>query len=224
MEDEIKNEDLTEETDTEETSPESQETEETKEKSEETKEKDIDFKKELEKVQPQTKSELEKAQKALHFNAQRLVELGGDPAEVLKLKRETKKDNADVDVKSVIQREFIERDVRAMSKNEDHFKLMMHYVDDKKLSAEDAYVLSMKGQILRSITEIKRAGVQYAKPDTGGRKVDTVEVPERSHEEVAILERRGMRFNPKTKTYQGKFYEEYYDSTEKAWKSRKLVR
>lgn len=188
--------------------------------------KNIDFQKELDKVQKPEKSELEKAQKALHFNALRLVELGGDPADVLKLKKEDKKPADDVQsvVQETLQKEMAMRDARALAKNEDHLKLIMHYVENNKLSVQEAYLLSVKGTLMRSIVEAKRANVEYAKPDSGGRKVDTVEVPERSQEETQLLERRGMRFNPKTKTYQGRFYEEYFDSNEKVWKSRKLVK
>jgi hypothetical protein len=182
--------------------------------------KHIDFKKELEKVQEQPKSELEKAQRALHFNAERLKELGGDPADVLKLKKDENKDN--VDVSSAIKREFAERDARILAKSDDEYKLIMWYVDNKNVSIEEAHLLANKGRFVRSITEANRARVNYSKPDEGGRKITASEVPARSQEEINLLARRGMMFNSKTKTYQGKFYEEYYDSATKTWLSRKL--
>lgn len=215
MEEIEKLEELETETETEETSPES-ESEETEEESEESEEKDIDHKKELEKLETEKpKSELEKAQKALHFNAERLKELGGDPAEVLKIKKaETP------DVTEVVQRQFAERDAKALSKTEDEYKLIMWYVDNRKLPVEDAYILANKGKLQRSILEAKRSQVDFGKPSLHGKKADTSTVPTRSIEEVALLERRGMRLNPKTKTYQGKFYEEFWNGT--AWESRKL--
>mgnify|MGYP001588028485 FL=1 len=195
--------------------------EEAKKLADEAAKQNIDFKKELERVQLEPKSEKEKAERALHFNAQRLVELGGDPADVLKLKKDEKPD----DVSSVVKREFAERDAQALSRSDDELKLILWYVDNKKVSVEEAHLLANKGRFIRSITEARRANVNFAKPDEGGRKIgNDIEVPARSPEDVKVLERRGMRFNPKTKSYQGKFYEEYYDSAEKTWKSRKLIK
>jgi hypothetical protein len=229
MEDE-KKEELEEETDTEEASPEDQkiESEESEEGSEEAKEenKDIDFKKEFEELESKSKpkSELEKAQKALFFNAERLKELGGDPAEVLKIKPQEKQENGD-DVKSLVSREFKERDARTLARgNEDLYKVIMWYVDNRKLDVDEAYLLANKGRIMRTVTEAKRAAVDYGKPDSGGRKIEKQTIPDRSPEDKAVLERRGLRFNPKTQSYQGKFTEEYYDTAEGTWKSRKLKR
>ena len=230
MEDEIKQEELETETDTGETSLESQEAEleeskETEEESEESENeaKDIDFKGELEKVTgKESRSEAEKAIFTLKKVAERVTELGQDPAEILKIKpkKEVQADTKTV-VQSEIQRTFIERDVMALAKNDDHFKLMMHYVDNNKLSAQDAYVLSMKGTLLRKESEVKRSLIQFASPKMGSKKaVLTPTIPE--HPQSDLLVKRGYSFDPKTKSYKGKFYEEYYDSTDKTWKSRKL--
>lgn len=219
MEDENKVE--LEEAEAEETTLETQ-TEETEDSEEETEETSIDYKAELERVS-QTKekpTELEKAKKALYFNAERLKELGGDPADVLKIKPVKTEEPDDIDSK--LERKFIERDVQALVKNEDEYNLVMHYVD-KGLTVEDAHLLANKGRVLRSVEEAKRGNVRFG--TLANEKKPIVQtVPDRSPEEKAVLQRRGLTFNPKTKTYQGKYTEEYYDQNTKSWMSRKLPR
>ena len=210
-----------EETVTEETTPETEE-ETTDEESEEST--DIDYEAELEKAKekdtPKEKpDEREKARKALFFNAERAKELGIDPAEVLGIKPKVeKKDETDIDSK--LERKFTERDVRGVTNSEAEYNLVMFYVD-KGLSIEDAHLLANKGKIKRAVDEAKRGNVIFGKVDNGTRIVTEI-VPQRSPEQVAILARRGLKFNPKTKTYQGKYTEEYYDRESKSWKSRKL--
>jgi hypothetical protein len=219
MEDENKEELETEDA-TEETSPEQQDTSE-----EEKTEEDIDYKKELEVLetkQPSNRSEAEKASRALHFNAERAKELGLDPAEILGIKPAPKAE--EVDLSSTIDRKFAERDVRALARTDDEFKLIMWYIDNRNLSVEEAHLLANKGRILRAASEGRRANVQFANPSGTERRVTQTTVPTRSPEEQAVLQRRGMQFNPKTKTYQGKYYEEFYNPSTESWESRKLRR
>lgn len=222
MEDIEKNVELEDEAEAEETTLETHE-EESEEETQESSP-DIDYKAELERVSKpqQTRTELEKAERALHFNAERFKELGGDPAEVLKIKPVVKKNEDPVDVDSKVERKFLERDVRAVVKNEDEYNLTMHYVD-KGLSVEDAHFLANKGRVLRSVEEAKRGQVRFGTA-ISEKKPIVQTVPDRSPAEVAVLQRRGLTFNPKTKTYQGKYTEEYYDQTTKSWTSRKLQR
>lgn len=165
------------------------------------------------------KDEAEKARRALFFNAKRAEELGVDPAEVLGIKPKTEEGS---DVNLVVKRHFDERDARSLSKSESEFKLIMWYVDNKGLSVEEAHLLANKGKIQRSAIEARRSVVEFGKPSFGGRKNDITDVPE--HPGKDILERRGYKFNPKTKTYQATLYEEYFDQEEKVWKSRKISR
>ena len=185
----------------------------------ETKSEDIDFEKELENLEggKPEKSELEKAKRSLHFNAERVKELGGDPTEIVgKPKAET------TDVKSEIDKKFAERDARSLAKSDAEFKVMMWYVNNKGLSIQEAHLLANKGKIMRFGEELKRSNVETSKGGSSARKVPTTLVPERSPEEVAVLTRRGLKLNPKTKTYQGKIYEEYW--TGSGWASRKIQR
>ncbi len=226
---EINNEENLEETEeSEETSPEthdeSEEEESDEEESTEEESEDIDYKKrleeELDKDDKSEKSELEKAQRALFFNAQRVKELGGDPNTVLgKPKKVETEENVDLDTK--LELKFAERDLRARAKNEDHFKLMMFYVKEKGLSPDDAYFLSNRGSIERRETEIKRADVQY-QTTSSSHKGKSRQAPKLSAEEKALLERRGLKWNSKSQSYRGKYSETYYDHDEKKWKSRKL--
>ena len=185
---------------------------------------DIDFNKELSDLEAkQPKSELEKAKKALFYNAQRLQELGGDPAEVIGIKKEIVADKPEAtnDVHSEVEKEFIKRDARSLAKTDEEYKVIMWYVDNNKVSVEDAYLLAHKGRLMRTISEVQRA--KGAIPSLGGgagRKVGGDIIPTHPGEEV--LQRRGYKLDPKSKTWKGKFYEEYYDQATKSWKSRKL--
>lgn len=188
--------------------------------------KDIDYEAELKTLQEkeikkEKPTELEKAKKALYFNAERLKELGGDPEEILgKPKKKEPEETGDIDAK--LERKFVERDVRSVVSSEAEYNLVMHYVD-KGLTIEDAHLLANKGKIKRAVDEAKRGNVSFGKVDNGTRIVTEV-VPQRSAVEQQLLQRRGLAYNPKTKTWQGKFTEEYYDRDSKTWKSRKLTR
>jgi hypothetical protein len=208
---------------TEETTPKTTDEETTEDSGDSTEEsQDIDYEKELEALERPTRTELEKAQRALHFNAERLKELGGDPADVLKIKPVAKKEDVpDIDAK--FERKFAERDAQALARNEAEFKLIMWYVDNKNLSIDEAHLLANKGRILRAADEAKRGNVQYGQP-VNSKKVVVDTTPDRSPEEKAVLQRRGLSFNPKTKTWQGKYSEEYYDKDQRRWVSRKLTR
>lgn len=64
------------------------------------------LKTELERVQKDPKKEREKAERSLHFNAQRVKELGGDPNAILGIKVETEEDYEDEDSKPVTKGEL----------------------------------------------------------------------------------------------------------------------
>lgn len=200
----------------EETTPAPEPEEKEVEKPEVPEETDTNYKKELEALEQKPKNEEEKARKALFFNAQRARELGIDLAEVLGIKP---KGEAEPTVPEVVQREFDVRELRSLSEgNEDMYKLMLWYVDNRKLNPEEAYILANKGKLQRSIIEAKRGKAEIAKPSFGGKKAEVVNAPE--HPGKDVLLRRGYIFNSKTKTYQGKFYEEFWNGTE--WTSRKI--
>ncbi len=204
---------------TEETTPETR-TDATEVNTEETS-KDIDYKKELDNLEgsKQKPSELEKARRSLFFNAQRFAELGGDPAEILPKPKETKPE--ETDVKKVIEMTFAEKEARSLARNDDEYNLIMWRVKNQGLSVEESYLLANKGKFLKHDSEAKRAQVVYSPGGGAGQKVVTTEVPERSKEEVVLLQRRGLKFNPQTKTWQGKHTEEYFDSTSRSWLSRR---
>ena len=216
-------EEVTEEEATEEPEVEVEETEEPESEEEPT---DIDHKKELEKLnekEPQTKSELEKAERSLHFNAERLKELGGDPADVLKLKPEEPQEAQD-DPRLIVKQELAKDRLRSMCSSDDEYRHAEWYVDNKGLSVDEAYLLANRGKIERSVTEAKRANVAFSRGSSGGEKKPQTSVPEMPQDQQQILQRRGYSYNPKTKTWQAKYYEEYYDHTTKSWQSRKLQR
>ena len=187
------------------------------------KEKDIDYAKKLADVQKtQPRSELEKASYTLKKTAERLTEIGGDPAEVLNIKPPTPEPQDTPDVQSVVKREFAERDARAISRNDDEYALIMWYVDNKGLSVQEAHLLANKERFQRNVTEARRANPSVATP-SAGTKVATSAIPMPSQERIALAEGRGLKFNPKTREFVGKHSREYWDPNEKTWKSQLLV-
>lgn len=207
---------------TEGTSPEQQEVETpvvTDEETTDESSEDIDFNKELEALeqkQEQPTGELEKAEKSLFFNARRVKELGGDPAKIIK----PEQSNEVTNVEALIDSKLNEEKARSLAKNDAEFKVIMWYVRNKGLSIQEAHILANKGRIERFASEIQRSNVTKSKGSGPGRRVEANTVPSRTQEEVNILSRRGLKFNPQTKTYQGKIYEEYW--TGSGWSSRKI--
>jgi len=188
--------------------------------------KDIDFKQELDKLEKtNTRTELDKAEFTAEKVLQRISELGGDPTKVAtKFVKEKPKEEIkefatlqDLDIK------LAEQEVRKLAKSDDEFKVIMWWIKNKNLSVEDAHLIANKGKLKTSLDEVIRGKVIPRTISTGpGQRIAAEKVPERSVEEQKVLERRGLRFNPKTQTYQGRFTEEYYDTTDKKWKSRRL--
>lgn len=189
--------------------------------SEETKEEstDIDYKKELEELEgtKPSKSELEKAKRALYFNAQRYSELGGDPSDVLPKPKAAAQPETDVD--KVIDLKFAEREARALAKTEDEYQLIVWRVKNQGLSVSEAHLLANKGKLLKLSSELKRADVKPSLGGGAGQRILEETVPERNAAEVQLLTRRGMQFNPKTNTWQGKYTEEYWNGSH--WLSRR---
>ena len=197
-------------------SPEDESEEESEEDESEEESEDVDHKKTLEELEGKEKpNKLEKAKRALFFTAKGVEELGGDPLEVLGLK-EKKGDGDDLDTK--IEKKFKEQEVKRLARTEDEFKVIMWYVTNQNLSVEDAHILANKGRLKSFASEVKRSDVIPPKGGTSSRKARTEDVPKRADEEVEVLRRRGLVFNTKTNTYQGKYTEEYWDGEK--WQSR----
>mgnify|MGYP001562942704 CR=1 FL=1 len=182
---------------------------------------DIDFKKELEALEgekPPTKNELDKAKRALHFNAERVRELGGDPTEII----EPKKPDEQKDY--VTKLDLARLEARQFARSEDELKLIMWWVENKGLSVEDAHLMANKNKIKSTFEELKRVEKPPIGSDgTAGRKMQTSTVPPMPRDQQEILRRRGFSFNPKTNTYDARFNRYRYDETSKQWVSEKKV-
>ena len=95
----------------------------------------------------------------------------------------------------------------------------MWRVRNQGLSVEEAHLLANKGRYLKLESELKRADVKIGQGGGAGQKIVDTKAPVRSPEDVALLNRRGLKLNPKTQTYQGKHTEEYWDGEK--WATRK---
>lgn len=176
-------------------------------------EEDIDFKKELEQIQPaplqpETKSELERARTALFFTAKRVKDLGGDPTEVVKpapqpVQREEHQQSY-VTKDDLDERDLVS-EIRKLARTEEEFQVILHHSKEsiKKTGnpvkdAENAYLIAHKGKIKRSFDELRRA--EFSRPPTAPagpghkRPADTkVVVPVLSPADQAIFRNRGFK-------------------------------
>jgi len=222
MEEEKKEEEKEE---SEEQGPSPKEVKEEEEKKEE--EEDIDYSKELKKLNEQkpVKSELDKALRSLHFNAERVKELGGDPSSVIAPK-EVKPDSGEF----VTKEDMAEQYARTLASNDDELKVVMwqykHGIQRTGNIHEDvdnAHLLANRGKIKRSFEEIKR----IEKPGEGGgagQKISKPEVPELDKTDQLMLTKRGFKFNPQTKEWEAKHNVVRYDPAVKAWISVKKLK
>jgi len=178
---------------------------------------DIDFKAEAERLERESgskgKTELEKAIYTRKQIDERIKELGGEPpaSDIVAPPTEgyvTKIDLARLEAKQ-------------LARSEDELKVIMWWVENKGLSVEDAHFQANKGKLKQALEELTRR----ATPQTGsggGQKQPHVEVP--AHPAAHMLESRGYKFNAKTKTWQARFNEEYFNPQTSQWESRKIAR
>lgn len=184
-------------------------------KEDEGEEEDIDFEKELKDLEGNdpggnaSRSEREKAERALFFNAKRLRELGGDPEKVLKPKEETPPPpppkEEEEEERYVTKDDFAEQHAEKLSKSEAQRKVIMwHYKHSIKKTGnvvndiENAFFIANKGRIRRSIEEIRRAGdVRISTGNGPGRRPAPRETraPQLSSRDQSILARRGFKPN-----------------------------
>lgn len=199
---------------------------------------DIDFGKELEDlttVPPQTKSELEKAEKSLHFTAERIRKLGGDPEKILKPKAppapvvppEEEKNESRFVTKDDLATRDLQAEVRKLARSEDEYKVILWHTENSirksgnpSVDAENAYFIAHKGKIKRSFEELRRAS--FSAPPQGGfngpgRKAPVDKTaPQLTSDEIATMTRRGFKKNSDG-SWESKRYTMKYDSTKKGW-------
>lgn len=213
---------------------------------EESSEEDIDFEKELENLgQPpkppaqasaETRTELEKATRSLHFNAQRVKELGGDPAKILKPADEqaqppvqTEQEQPGFVTQADLDKRDLKAELRKLAKTDAELQVLAWHAEhsirptgDAQKDAENAYFIAHKGKIKRSFDEIRRAG--YSRPAPGGapgrRQPAKPAVPALSQSDHSSLVRRGFK-KQADGTYEGKKYRVRYDATKKSWVTEK---
>lgn len=208
-------------------------------------EEDIDFEKELAEIegggkQPpvtpapapagEPKTELEKAKRALHFNAKRLKELGGDPAEVLGTPITPVTPAAPVTPVTPPAENLIENlaemEAAKYARTDAERKVIMHHYRTSIRASgnvvtdiQNAYMIAHKGRIQRSFDEIRRsAGVRPMVATPAGRrpKVESVKTPELSKSEQGIMRQRGFKQNADG-TWESKGYIMKYDAKAKGF-------
>lgn len=206
--------------------------------------KDIDFEEELRALEggdpapiretPPKKelTELEKAEKALHFNAERVKKLGGDPSKIVPNLVPPPTPSME-DEKPVTHADLYKRDVatefRKVCRTEAEFKVLMWHLEhsirssgDALTDAQNAYFIAHKGKITRSFDEIRRAG--FSRPMPGahpGRKAPiTAKVPTMSAADQNVLKRRGF-VQKADGSWEGRKYIMRYSAEKKTWISEK---
>jgi len=188
---------------------------------------DIDFKKELENLEGTTppvkpkRTKLEEAAYNLKKNADRFKEMGGDPSEVLGTEVKADDTNDEKEGEYVTKSDLARIEAKKLAKSDDELKVIMWWVEKKGMSVEDAHWQANKGRIQKTLGEVQRK--QSATPGIGGGPGERpADVIKKSPEDEAMLRRDGFNWNPKTKTYQAKFNEEFYNTATKQWETRRI--
>jgi hypothetical protein len=204
--------------------------------------KDIDFEEELRELEdggqkppaspPPKKTELEKARRALFFNKQRVLELGGDPDEIEQAPKPKDpppppaKQPEDQDMSNYVTKDDVaEQIASSVSRSEAetkviiwHYKHSIQKTGNVNKDIENAYLLANKGRINRSFAEIRRAVESRKAPPitpSRGPKTPQQQTPTLSAGDQATLRRRGYTPRPDG-TWESKRYIMRYDPTKKA--------
>jgi len=201
---------------------------------EEEDEEDIDFEEELKNLQPpappapDSKKELEKAEKSLFFNAQQVKKLGGDPSKVLA--GEAPIAPKPVEGAEFVSREdFVETEFAKIAKSEAERKVLMHHykysiqkTGNLAADMENAYILANKGKIQRSFSEIRRGALARPAPGSPpGRRAPAAQaVPALTADEQNTLKRRGYKQQPDG-SWKGKRYIQRFVQ-DKGWIQEKI--
>ena len=202
---------------------------------EEDDEEDIDFEEELENLggDKPKKTELEKAERALHFNAEQVRKLGGDPTKILKPKKEETPPAPPAppaDARFVTRDDLDKRDLlaelRKLARTDAEYQVLVHHSEHSiKLTgnpakdAESAYLIAHKGKIKRSFDEIRRAGFSRPAPGSppGHRPPSKpVAAVQLTSDEQSTLRRRGFKLQADG-SWVGKHYTMKYDAVKKGW-------
>lgn len=223
---------------------ESEESSEQEPESEES-EQDIDFKKELDSLPTQEgqppavdpkKNALQKAERALFFQAKEVEKLGGDPSKIVKTEAprpepEDRNQEQPQEGNFVTREELARRDlrteIRKLSRSDEEFQVTLWHAEntirskgDPVKDAENAYLIAHKGRIQRSFDEIRRSVStgRPSGPSLPGRKPvqQARKAPMLPPEQVRIMERRGFKQMPDG-TWEGKRYRMVYDQTKKTF-------
>ena len=190
--------------------------------------KDIDHKKELEKLeetQPPQRTEVEKAKFTFKKVAERLVELGEDPTDIVKPKEVKKVETEETDIDSRFAqteaRLEAKMEAKRLAKTEDEAKHIMWYVENKGLSVADAHVLANKGRVMSAIDELKRSNVRVEQgSNSSGRKTVIEKTPELAQAQQQDLLRQGF-IKQKDGSWEGKKMRVVYNPATKGWDSVK---
>jgi hypothetical protein len=150
---------------------------------------DIDFEKELERIEvkPQRTPE-----EIAAYNARKAIEkakaMGVDTSKLVEV------EHSEEDVDKLLDKKLAEREVRGMVKTDAEYKVVMHYVN-KGLSVDDAYILAHKGRLKQLGEEIERSKVKISGGSPSGQRQKQVRVPTMNEKSAAELTRQGFKKN-----------------------------
>lgn len=201
-------------------------------------EEDIDFEKELAAIEnggtppappatppAKSRSELEKAERALHFNAKRFKELGGDPSKVLGAPP-APPPPPPADSSFATKEDLAEQEAAKYARTDAERKVIMHRYRTGIIKTgnvvediQNAYLLAHKGRIVRSFDEIRRgAAVRPMVATPPGRKppAGPAKAPELSRADQGIMKSRGFVKN-QDGSWESKRYKMTYDPAKKAF-------
>lgn len=179
---------------------------------------ETDFKKEAEELEKkEERTELEKAERSLHFNAERVRQLGGDPSKIV---HPTEKKEEEF----VTKEDFAQNYAGTITKSPEELKVVMwHYKNSIKRTGninEDintAYLIAHKGKISRTFEEIQRAERPQRPSGGPGRSTEKGKKQRQAQEQESVLRRRGFVFNEKTGEYEAKFNKVVFNPSTGQW-------
>lgn len=187
---------------------------------------DIDFEKELKAIEhnkPSKYTEEEKAIYSLKKNAERVRELGQDPAEILGLKEEEfiPQDEDSIVSKTTrrVMRQQAENQIRSSAKTEAEVRVFLHYYDVLG-NYDDAYWQTYKHRTKNALEEMKRNPSIPGNTQGAGQRGQDNQIPVLPPDQAKNLRRAGMK-EVKPGVWEGKFMTYYFDSVSKTWISER---
>ena len=179
---------------------------------------DTSFTQELEELQKKEKpqyTDIEKAERALYFNAERLKQLGGDPSKVIKIPEKKEE--------YVTKEDMAESYARSLAKSDSELQVVMwqyrngiQRTGNLHQDIDNAYWLAHKTRIRKTYEEIERIEKPPVMSGGAGQRVQRTKAVEMPIELQKVFSRRGFKPN-KDGVWEAKHNKAVFDSVTKQW-------